>query len=117
MLARIDRRLIEWGRHRDATTLLDGLNQRLEIVDQHARVECLLDVPDILALPIIRMNKRVDIPELQFDSSAHVVVADYLGEVLDDLQTPLEIAPMIVRHLEDEEFFEYVAINSQGFTS
>ena len=117
MLAKIDRRLIEWGRHRDASTLLDGLNQRLKIVDHHARIKRLLDVPDILTLAIIRMNKRVDVPKLQLDSAAHVVVADDLGKVLDDLQTPLEIAPMVVRHLEDEEFFEYVAINSQGFTS
>ena len=63
------------------------------------------------------MNKRVDIPELQLDGSTDVVVADDLGKVLDDLQTPLEIAPMVVRHLEDEEFVEYVAIDSQGFAS
>ena len=53
--------------------------------------------------------KLVDVAELELDRRADVVEADDLGVFADDLQAALDLAPVVVGQLQDEQVFKDIA--------
>ena len=48
------------------------------------------------------MYKVIHIPELELDRCSHVIEPDNPRMLMDDLQTPLHFALVVVGHFEDE---------------
>ncbi len=79
---------------------------------RHLRVECLLDVADVGAVAVRRVDEGVDVAELQLDGGAHVVVAHDLREVGHDPTTAVDAPQVVVGQLENEEVLEDVAADA-----
>ena len=67
-----------------------------------ARVEGLFDVTDVVALSKVLVNEGVHIAQLQFDRGAHVIETHHLRIVADDLEATLQVAQVVISHLEHE---------------
>ena len=78
------------------------MDQSGEVVRLEASVERFLDVADIVTVAKIPVDEAVNIAQLQFDGSAHVVEANHLRIVADDLQTALNVAQVVIGHFENE---------------
>ncbi len=102
LAAEVNRILIEWSCHRDATGFADGLYQSGEVLRLEARVERFLDVADIVAVTKIPVDEAVNVAQLQFDGGAHIVEAYDLRIVADDLQAALKVSQVVVGHFENE---------------
>jgi hypothetical protein len=57
------------------------------------------------------MDEVGDVAELQLDHGTDVVETDDLGEFLDDFESALDTAEMVVGQLQHEEVFKYVIVN------
>ena len=56
------------------------------------------------------MDEGIHIAELELDRRPYVVEAHDGGVVADDFEPAVKPAPVVVRHLEDEQVFEQVAV-------
>jgi hypothetical protein len=61
------------------------------------------------------VDEIVHISELQFYRGADVIVAHHSREVGHDAHSAFEAAPMVVRHFENEEFIENIALNWHSY--
>src|ERR1700674_4896646 len=102
LAAEVHRTLIEWSCHGDATGFADGLHQRSEVFRLEARVERFLDVANIVAVAKVPVDEAVNVAQLQLDSGAHIIKAHDLCIVADDLQAALQVAKVVIGHLENE---------------
>jgi hypothetical protein len=60
------------------------------------------------------MNKVVYVAKLKLNSCPHIVEADDLGEGINDFETTLYTAQVIISHLKDKEFVKKIAIDHKG---
>ena len=74
-------------------------------------VQSFLDVADVRPAPEIPVDEIIHVPELEFDGGADIVEADNFREIVDDFQAAFQLAPMVVRHLEDKQFIKKIAVN------
>lgn len=78
----------------------NGRNQSGVIVRGQRGLQGLFDVTDVRTLAIIRMDQCVHIAQLDFDGGADVVEPDDLAELVHNRQTSLQLAQMVVGHLQ-----------------
>ena len=75
-------RLVERGRHGDATGFADGLHHSLAIIRMHGGAcRGFLDVADVVAVAEVLVDEAVHIAQLQLDGGADVVEAHHLRVV------------------------------------
>ncbi len=52
------------------------------------------------------MDEAIDVTELQLDRGVDALLRYDIGEILDDLQAAIDLAPMVVGEFEDEQIFK-----------
>ena len=58
---------------------------------------------DVLAADVVGMDEGVEVAVLQLHRGLDAVAAGDLGHLLDDAQAVVDVALVVVGHLEDEE--------------
>jgi hypothetical protein len=57
------------------------------------------------------MDEISYVAKLKLNSCPHIVEADDLGEGINDFETTLHTAQVIISHLKDKEFVKEIAID------
>ena len=78
-------------------------------------VQRLLDVADVRTIAVVLVDEAVNVAELHLHRRLHVVEADDLAEVLNDLQTAFDLAPVVVGQFQDEKIFEKMVLHVTTF--
>jgi hypothetical protein len=52
---------------------------------------------------------------LQLDGRSDAVVTNNFRKIVDNPLAPIQTAPMIIRHFENEKVFKEISVNGHGF--
>ena len=106
----IHRGLIERRCHRNAAEVSDFFDHAREVGLAQFGVFGLLDVAQLGIALEVRMDEFIHVTKLQLDCGLDVVVTHDRGVIADDLQAAIELAPMVVGKLEDEQIFKQLVV-------
>lgn len=107
--AKIDGFFIERRGHCDATALSYGRHKRNEMLGGHVRIDGLLDIADVRAIPVVLMDELLHVAELKLYGGLDVVESDDLGVLTDNLQPPIDLPPVVVGHFQHKKIFENIS--------
>ena len=101
--AQLDRRLVERRDHAQHPRVPRGGDETVEVARREARRLEPADVLDVAAAGVLGVDERVEVAVLQLHRGLDAVAARDAAHLRDDAEAVLDVALVVVRHLEHEQ--------------